>query len=89
MGGYILYVADGVRPIFLPRRLGLVYTPSPALAMVASSAGGRGASADYGGCVGGVGGLLIVDASNPNILASALQSGTLNSVPSVMCNVIF
>ena len=82
-------MTDGVIPIFLPRRLGWVYTLSPALAMAASSAGGSGASTDCGGCVGGVGGLLIVDASNPNILASALQSGTLNSVPSVMCNVIF
>ena len=82
-------MADGLRQIFLPRRLGWVYTPSPALAMAASSAGGSGASADCGGCVGGVGGLLIVDASNPNILTNALRSGTLNSVPSVMCNVIF
>ena len=63
-----------------------MYTPSPALAMAASSVGGSGASVDCGGCVGG---LVIVDVSNPNILASALRSGTLNSVPSVMCNVIF
>ena len=81
-------MTDGVRPIFLPRRLGWVYTPSPALAMTASSVGGSGASADCDGCVGGVGGLLIVDASNPNILTSALPSGTLNSVP-VSCVMSF
>ena len=82
-------MTDGVRPIFLLRRIGWVYARSPALAIAAMSAGGSGASANGGGCVGGAGGLLTVDASNPNILVSALRSGTLNSVPSVMCNVIF
>ena len=51
-------MADGVRPIFRPRRpriLGWVYTRSPALAIASSSARGSGASADGGGGGGGGG----------------------------------
>ena len=44
---------------------------SSALAIAASSAGGSGAYAGGGG--GGADGLLTINASNPNILASALR----------------
>ena len=44
---------------------------SSALAIAASGAGGSGASAGSGD--GGADGRLTIDASNPNILASALR----------------
>ena len=65
-------VADGMRPIFRPRRPRILgYVRSSALDIASSSAGGSGASAGGGG--GGADRLLTIDASNPNILASALR----------------
>ena len=80
-------VADGVRLIFLPPSLGFssVLVVSAAVVIAAdlidpSTDGPADASE---------GGLLTTYGSNPNILANALQRGTVNSVPAVMCNVIF
>ena len=64
-------MADDLRPIFIPRILGWVDVHSSALAIAASSAGGSDASTCRVGGV--VEGLLSIDASNPNILVTALQ----------------
>ena len=76
-----------MRPISVPPSLGFssVLVISAAVVIAADiidpSTDGPADATDFG--------LLTTDGSNPNIIASALRRGTVNSVPGVMYNVIF